>query len=530
MKKIYGYAALFAAMSLASCSSDNEPNVTPNVGEKQIGYLAINLKTPAGTRADGDYVVGSTAESKVEKACVICFNASDALVDVADFIPSFQATGAEGANQNTEASQSKEIKVENATGTEITQMITVLNLNENDLNLADDETVETVRKKLANFGHKEGENFVMTTAVYNDNGAVYTTPVTTYTDAADAAKNAVDVFVERVDARIDYAAKDWTADNPNISIDGANATELAINVTGITLANVASNSYLVKDISAVPTTGWTAGYQWNVPSDFRSHWATVAPLTGDNALTFVDGKSWNDLNTADFDIAKVSDKEYVLENTSAKTTCVLITAYIGDGKTDIYQAVANENYYTYDNLLTAYAGYLQRDGYLKADGENHYVSLTETDLELVKSDQYSGFIQIKGLDKVYKYQNDPTAIEATGKSLAEVNAELKDITVESAGANTLYKYRVYKWNQGACYYFAEVKPSYVGLAGVVRNHIYDMTLSGVKGMGVPVFDPTEVIVPTTPDPIDPNKPQDIYINANINILSWTIYTQGVVFE
>ncbi|MDE6753312.1 MAG: fimbria major subunit [Muribaculaceae bacterium] len=54
MKKFYGYAFAAAALMLASCSSDDAPEVNPVNGDV-VGYIKMEL--PAGTRADGDKVV-----------------------------------------------------------------------------------------------------------------------------------------------------------------------------------------------------------------------------------------------------------------------------------------------------------------------------------------------------------------------------------------------------------------------------------------------------------------------------------------
>ncbi len=80
------------------------------------------------------------------------------------------------------------------------------------------------------------------------------------------------------------------------------------------------------------------------------------------------------------------------------------------------------------------------------------------------------------------------------------------------------------WNSGKTYYFAEIKQvdtKDVDKAGVVRNHIYDVNLKNVYGIGTPVYDPEEVIIPEKPGP------DDTFIAAEIKILSWRLITNDV---
>lgn len=76
------------------------------------------------------------------------------------------------------------------------------------------------------------------------------------------------------------------------------------------------------------------------------------------------------------------------------------------------------------------------------------------------------------------------------------------------------------WKNGMTYYFTYIR--HLGTIGkqaaygVVRNHVYDVTIAGVEGLGTPVFDPDQHIIPEKPDD------EKAYIAATINILSWRI--------
>lgn len=55
-----------------------------------------------------------------------------------------------------------------------------------------------------------------------------------------------------------------------------------------------------------------------------------------------------------------------------------------------------------------------------------------------------------------------------------------------------------------------------GFYGVVRNHIYKCNITSIYGLGTPVFDPDEVIIPEHP------QEEEVFLAARINILSWRI--------
>lgn len=81
------------------------------------------------------------------------------------------------------------------------------------------------------------------------------------------------------------------------------------------------------------------------------------------------------------------------------------------------------------------------------------------------------------------------------------------------------------WNTGLTYYFFDIRhlaeekeaPGYVG---IVRNHLYRTTVTGLKGLGTPVYDPNKEIHPQNPNP------GETVIEAKINILSWRLVTSS----
>ena len=98
------------------------------------------------------------------------------------------------------------------------------------------------------------------------------------------------------------------------------------------------------------------------------------------------------------------------------------------------------------------------------------------------------------------------------------------------------------WNGGDTYYYFDIRHLGVsdttttgepegeqvttttyspGYYGVVRNHIYDATINTLTGLGTPVYDPNETIYPEKPEG------SDLFIGAQINILTWRVVASGV---
>lgn len=82
------------------------------------------------------------------------------------------------------------------------------------------------------------------------------------------------------------------------------------------------------------------------------------------------------------------------------------------------------------------------------------------------------------------------------------------------------------WTEGYTYYFFNIRhlaselngndASTPGFYGVVRNHVYNAKITKVEGLGTPVFDPDEIIIPEIPNE------EEVYLAAEINILAWRI--------
>jgi hypothetical protein len=141
-----------------------------------------------------------------------------------------------------------------------------------------------------------------------------------------------------------------------------------------------------------------------------------------------------------------------------------------------------------------------------------YNSITTNDLKTVVGStlgekEYEVYIQLKDDTKTWYKRNGSDFAVIT---CADLNDELKRIICEAL----LY-------DDGQTYYFTDIK--HLGdTYGVVRNHIYDININSITGLGTPVVSGDPVInTPEVP------KDNATYVAAQINILSWRLITNDV---
>ena len=79
------------------------------------------------------------------------------------------------------------------------------------------------------------------------------------------------------------------------------------------------------------------------------------------------------------------------------------------------------------------------------------------------------------------------------------------------------------WNDGKCYFFVEVKHA-SNKIGVVRNHWYNLTINSISGLGTPVADPNDDIVP------EKLEDEQYFVAAQVQILKWKMVSQSVSLE
>lgn len=508
------------AMPLVSCS-DDEPNVNT---DNDASYMAVRL-VPAGSfgsRAGvaGDFEVGDAAENKADKALFLVFDKDGNQVQRPASVGLTWETSTTKPGDNVNIEKKSNAVVTIAGTTTPTQALVILNAPEGaDTDLAG-KTLTAVREKVGAYGAATEGSFIITNSSYEDasGNIVYATSLTdgslykTPEDAEKAEKGCTTFYVERVVAKIrtKHSTENSTAiKNPGSTINiDATPVKLTPYIDGITIANAASTSYLFKNIE--DNGDWFTN--WNDPGNYRSYWANSPETPG------FSNETWNEIQSStETAEANIFDKKfYVQENTTATKTSVLITATLcgTDGKPVTFVRWAG-NYYTKDAFLNEYVNILNRNGYK--------VKVSETDTRAVTA---ADLVWISAADKKKAPYNALEAYESTVKAAQGVTLIYTGENDKQPLADAFLcqkENRVWLWEGGKCYYYAPIE-HFGAQIGVVRNHIYDLELNSIEGLGTPVVDPDE--------PIDPEKPVDelFYLSAKINILSWKLVTNTVDFN
>jgi len=109
-------------------------------------------------------------------------------------------------------------------------------------------------------------------------------------------------------------------------------------------------------------------------------------------------------------------------------------------------------------------------------------------------------------------------LPASTLTAADFNSDVTDAIKADMDAKSLFSYY-----EGQCWYriyLQNEKATTAKKVIVARNHVYDVTISSIKGPGI--ADPNEIIKPG-----EPVLELDTYVSATINVLNWHRVEQGV---
>ena len=484
--------ALLAAGTLLSCSNENEP-AGGNTGS--AGFIAINILAPNSnaTRAtDGGFVNGTETEGKADKGIFLLFDAAGNQVGRPQELTLTPWAGP--GNPNVENMSSAVLVVENQKDIATTHVLAILNAPA-DADFAGKTLTQVIG--IAGDYSSTANGFVMTNSVYNEGGNTVTaTPIAGHIAAsAEAAKNnPVEIYVERVLSKVQTSVLS-NVEGSTITVSGQTVT-VKPEIVGIEVANVAQNSNLVKNISGI-----NFSWNWNDAANKRSYWATTSNTEFSN-------QSWNTIGGTS---AAKAQNFYVQENTGDTKTSVLVTGRL---KALSFVKYAGQ-FYTPAGAMNIMANVLKNAGYRINNG---------TESVTIAPEQLK-WAQPAGIES---WQTVAQLATAEGTVFTK-NGE----TVSATEINTFLTgnaYRVKFWTNGMAYWYVNIEhfgtdAAGNALNGIVRNHVYDLSLNSLKGLGVPVFDPERDIIPDIPVDED-----GFYIAARINILKWKVVSQDVNFE
>lgn len=557
-----------AALMMSACSSDNDIEGGATKPGSDPQYLAVNIvnvgTTP--TRA-GDYENGTTEESTIKKVRFYFFNGDGSPYLIKN--PNVtEVTG--GGNVNyLEATPGDDTTTPGSSANveKITQTVLVINGEQNAapaaiMAVVNPETVEpatlkdgatmrlselrstAVGSKFYNKDVSTGKvsDFVMSNSVYINAGEdVCSSLVAGHltTSEKTAMENPVDLYVERVVAKV---TADVDKDAFKVG-DGSNwettkyGTTTAVGkygdydvyavIEGWGLAEENGKAEVEKQVDKSWTDGTLGIGTWNTYDYHRSFWErSVAFNTG------VDGNRPVNHKYEEFK-AKMKDELYTLPNTPIEKvtnlntnnlTKLLVAATLRykDAENNWHNAEIcrynGMNFLGIDNLKKHVASTFSQ--YYTSTDNTHYTQLSGSDIDFKDPDatmvQYRVTPTLaadqEGVTKKYYTKNPGTTSDFT-----EVNKSIVLAAIEASKAEVR--------KDGKAYYYVPIKhlgkTGELGEYGVVRNHFYKITLTGIKGFGTPVYNPELVIDPTVP------TYDNTYLAARVQVLQWRVVNQNV---
>lgn len=555
--------ALFAGAMLASCSNDDSiiNGGDPFDGEQAFVKVKIAMADDAGrgTRAvtDGGYVNGSEAENNVYTVGFKFYGADGSFYGYGETIenPTVEREGTDG---NVEAKIAAVVALKiNEGAPKPTKVVAYVNCSDwknegNEPSLSDISATTTVINGTKN-GVTSTTNFAMTSSNYGTAGYATTVPATSFKETESEAKadnTAVEIYVERLAAKVQVSKAD--------DIDEAELTKgdykLTFVMDGWNLGGINNSSYLIKNLDAswATTAPWTG---WDATSDFRCFWAKDVnypatysiPAATEPQLTY---KSWTAGHTN-------KNALYCCENTFPARGESTVNRYKVQPFVYVmgHYTVTKNNSTVTDAYLYNYADGIYPESAMIANMQNASGTIVykqnAEDNTKYDGQSLAGKVEIVS----YTYKEGTNTITDASRVMLQLKsgADLKDLLIKNPNATATEKYIAatetnvnealaktpviaygFKYDATAGGYLAyfpvliehlnynstEGATQEVGAYGIVRNHVYNLTITEIKNLGIGVFNPDVDIIPD-------EKAKTLYLGAKINILSWKWVNQTV---
>lgn len=566
ISKLFPFAC--AALMMTACGSDNdiEGGATNPGGDAQ--YLAVNIvnvgttPTGRGSSADPNYADGTAAENQIKKVRFYFFNADGSPYKLVGTEQTTTRTDVnwleqktiEPITEGTEGSVDKILKtvlvIKGSTAAAPAKMVTVINPGTLNPTTLKSDGVVTLSELCD--GLKDTKfyvtptsgsvsDFVMTNSAYLEAGRKVCPSLvsghveTTETDATD---NPVDIYVERVAAKVSTALTDanfevgttatwgeglYKTKDP-VYTYGADTKIYAV-IEGWGVADENANAMVVKQISNSWTNDNLGITPWNTADYHRCFWESMMPnATGTSIYSNVN-------HTFNYYTANITTGiKYTLPNTAAAAadysdkkennmTKFLVAATLkyqdatGAWKNAEVCKYRGVEYLGINNLkeavATAYNKYYKKVG-------TDYKELQATDIDFSTTTTSTTTLK--------DYQVVPTLV-STVTEVYTKNATGGYDNVTATAKAEIEKFTAEVRTDGKAYYYIPINHlgsvGSVAECGVVRNHWYQVTLNTIKGLGTPVYDADKTIDPTTPED------NDTYLAARVNVLQWRVVSQSV---
>ena len=490
-------SALLMGAVWAGCSQDEVLNDVQQERKvvQEESYVSIKIVAPkdASSRAvtDGGFKAGLAEENAVNDLVLVFFDANGNYYDAQS--PAFNWSEVNETSTANIASSSSVVVVFEGKQVKPASFIALLNTGKGADAFKNMSLSQVTGEITDYYSTSESTNyFVMSNSVFVNGNVQVAAPIADNQICAseDAAKaNPVTAYVERVAVKLQAAAQATvTATGKEVTMGDGSKVTLTPTITGMKFVHTNPTSWLLKDITGFDATAPFTG--WNDSGNFRSYWAKSygANTTGYSYNIY----SYNDA------IANGPSAltEYANENTSTTPTKLLVTATIGatEGGAGVDTYKYKGYYYTLQ-MLKDEVGKALKDRGLKYT------------LNGVEGNDWASYLTVTNPDGVEHYEgvigitSDITVDEATETAIAELEKPLW-------------------WKGGRCYFYVPVE-HLESKVGIVRNHWYLLDVTSVSGLGTPVADEEEPIIPTI------IEEQTYYVAAQIHILAWKMISQSV---
>lgn len=589
MKKFTMLSSVLASalmLTVASCSSEDVAGGDSQNDKGGTSFLAVNIENVGSAPASrssyeqnkGTYEDGTADESKITNVRFYFFNGDGTpyLLDnngsekqPVNFLDQKVETAGNDHDHTAEIKTKAVLVIKGETKAVPASVIAVINPGVLDNTTLKSGTMTLSELRTSATGsmfYDKTNGFVMSNSVYESAGQdVCSTPVanSVFATAEDATKNPVDIYVERVNAKVnakidanypaDKTEKAWTKNADGKyqikvgSIDvitygeTTNATPTTDTypvyavVQGWQLADANGKAEVCKQIK----TSWYAGElgisPWTTSDYHRCFWSNSVPFNfgAQGGANHPVNPKFEDIKLSlsdEFSITPV----YTLPNTpdkvvtNPKTSVNTLTKLIVAAKL-VYQD-DNGNYK--NAQVCQYRGltYLGEDAVKKqiVGGFKQYLKKTTT----ASGDVYNSieasditFKTVPGSSEVKDYEVVATLASTVGELYVKDGETTYKTVLKDVVNAELAKEEAQVRPDGFTYYYTPIQhlgtPGTLGEYGIVRNHSYQVTIQNIKGFGTPVYDPKKEIDPMIPS--DDNT----YLAASIKVLSWRVVSSKV---
>lgn len=521
MKKTYAFTLMSGALLLGACSSETPEGIN-NEPEGGLGYIRIDFEDMATRATDAN---ASKEEVEISTADFIFYDANG------NYLHTSHITDTKGANGRWLSDEEGSTHGGNKCAVvKLPMMAASVGCVINSTSTISDPNPEY----MSNYAQDMVNNklFYMSSSHYYDAAGkrVFVSPIDPATQlfreekeaAAATGDNAVKVYVERYVARVDV--KYDLGNTINAGVINPQSGDTFINGT---ITFVPEYTYLTSEclkstrIKRLPATVWDWMKTWNY-NDLNKHCSYIVDYT-----TVADGSNmkYTTLNKmkaagANFNIDPDNKLSmYVNENCEKDT--VRMTSLVIAGKYEVKNT--NGTVVAADGTGTDPKGTF----YLVAFNDKFDAYATEAETILAMGGNPATDMLVPegvGANNIIKLPGYGDQVKWEGW-----NGWMK-LVDKATGKDKEIVTRCVKYSGGYGYYAKKIKRATIGTTNyhaIVRNHVYELTVKGIAGMGVGIPDPDQPIIPI--DGPDPNG-EHYYIHMNVNINPWTLVSNEVIWK